>query len=57
MCLWRGGGGVFVELAIVPRAKRSGPEIHTQPVVVTVLQPDPSSTLIMIMKYLLSTNL
>ena len=31
---------MFVKLAIVPRAKRSGPEIHTQPVVVTVVQPD-----------------
>ena len=33
-------GVMLAELAIVPRALRSGPEIHTQPVVVTVVQPD-----------------
>ena len=32
-----------VELAAVPAAKRSGPEIHTQPVEVTMVQQDLSS--------------
>ena len=31
---------MVVELAIVPRAIRLDPEIHTLPVVVTVVQPD-----------------